>query len=51
MLSDRAASVGGRGLSEVDGLALERRLGIANLEAAKKGAARFAAGEGRAGRF
>ncbi len=49
MLSDRRALIEGFGLPLEDGLALEARLGREVLEAALRGAARFAAGEGRGG--
>jgi enoyl-CoA hydratase len=49
MLADRRAAIEGFGLSLADGLALERRLGHEVLEVAVRGAARFAAGEGRHG--
>jgi enoyl-CoA hydratase len=50
MLSDRRAAIEGAGLPLTDGLALEDRLGREVLEVAARGAARFAAGEGRHGR-
>ncbi|MGN6664482.1 MAG: crotonase/enoyl-CoA hydratase family protein [Solirubrobacterales bacterium] len=49
MLSDRRAALEGAGLSLAEGLELEQRLGREVLEAAARGAARFAAGEGRHG--
>jgi len=49
MLSDRRAAIEGAGLPLADGLALEHRLGREVLEVAARGAARFAAGEGRHG--
>jgi enoyl-CoA hydratase len=49
MLSDRRAALEGAGLPLSDGLALEHRLGREVLEVAARGAARFAAGEGRHG--
>ena len=49
MLSDRRAALEGAGLPLPDGLALEHRLGREVLEAAARGAARFAVGEGRHG--
>jgi len=49
MLSDRRAAIEGVGLPLADGLALEHRLGREVLEVAARGAARFAAGEGRHG--
>jgi enoyl-CoA hydratase len=50
MLSDRRAALEGAGLPLTEGLELERRLGREVLEVAARGAARFAAGEGRGGR-
>jgi enoyl-CoA hydratase len=49
MLSDRRAVLEGGGLSLGEGLALEHRLGRQVLDVAVRGAARFAAGEGRHG--
>jgi enoyl-CoA hydratase len=49
MLSDRRAAIEGAGLPLAEGLALEHRLGREVLEVAARGAARFAAGEGRHG--
>jgi enoyl-CoA hydratase len=49
MLSDRRAAIEGSGLSLSEGLALEHRVGREVLEVAARGAARFAAGEGRHG--
>ena len=49
MLSDRRAAIEGLGMPLEDGLALEAELGIESIEAALRGAARFAAGEGRGG--
>ena len=49
MLADRRAAIEGFGLPLADGLALEHRLGREVLEVAVRGAARFAAGEGRHG--
>ncbi|HET7121363.1 MAG TPA: crotonase/enoyl-CoA hydratase family protein [Solirubrobacterales bacterium] len=49
MLADRRAAIEGAGLSLADGLALEHRLGREVLDVAARGAARFAAGEGRHG--
>lgn len=49
MLSDRRAAIEGSGLALAEGLELERRLGQAVLGVAVRGAARFAAGEGRHG--
>lgn len=50
MLSDRRAALEGAGLTLDEGLALEHRLGREVLEVAARGAARFAAGEGRHGK-
>jgi enoyl-CoA hydratase len=47
MLSDRRAAIEGAGLPLSDGLALEGELGRASVETGLRGAARFAAGEGR----
>jgi enoyl-CoA hydratase len=47
MLSDRRAAIEGAGLPLADGLALEAQLGRASVETGLRGAARFAAGEGR----
>lgn len=49
MLSDRQAAIDGAGLSLAEGLELEHRLGREVLDVAARGAARFAAGEGRHG--
>lgn len=49
MLADRRAALEGFGLALSDGLALEHRLGRETLAVAARGAARFAAGEGRHG--
>ena len=49
MLSDRRAAIEGAGLPLAEGLELERRLGLEVLDVAVRGAARFAAGEGRHG--
>jgi enoyl-CoA hydratase len=49
MLADRRAAIEGFGLPLDEGLALEHRLGREVLEVAVRGAARFAAGEGRGG--
>jgi len=49
MLSDRRATLEGLGQPLADGLALEHRIGREVLEVAARGAARFAAGEGRHG--
>ena len=47
MLSDRRAAIEGSGLPLADGLAREAELGRASVETGLRGAARFAAGEGR----
>lgn len=49
MLADRRAAIEGAGLPLGEGLALEHRLGRQVLDVAARGAARFAAGEGRHG--
>lgn len=49
MLSDRRAALEGAALPLPEGLELERRLGREVLDVAARGAARFAAGEGRSG--
>jgi enoyl-CoA hydratase len=49
MLSDRRAAIEGAGLPLAEGLELEHRLGREVLDAAARGAARFAGGEGRHG--
>src|ERR1700742_388736 len=49
MLADRRAAIEGIGMPVADGLALEHRLGRQTLATAVRGAARFAAGEGRHG--
>ncbi|HET9196991.1 MAG TPA: crotonase/enoyl-CoA hydratase family protein [Solirubrobacterales bacterium] len=49
MLSDRRAALEGVALPLAEGLSLEHRLGREVLEVAARGAARFAAGEGRHG--
>jgi enoyl-CoA hydratase len=49
MLADRLAAIEGSGLSFEDGLRLEARSGPPTRETAWRGAARFAAGEGRGG--
>ena len=49
VLSDRRATLEGAGLPLAEGLELEHRLGRAVLAVAARGAARFAAGEGRHG--
>jgi enoyl-CoA hydratase len=50
MLADRRAAIEGLGTSLDDGLGLEHRLGREVLDVAVRGAARFAAGEGRHGK-
>jgi enoyl-CoA hydratase len=49
MLADRRAAIEGLGMPLAEGLALEHRLGCETLPVAARGAARFAAGEGRHG--
>jgi enoyl-CoA hydratase len=49
MLSDRRAALEGLGLPLEQALALEAELGRASIEVGIRGAARFAAGEGRGG--
>jgi enoyl-CoA hydratase len=49
MLADREAALRGFGLPLEDAIALERRLGWATAPTGQRGAARFAAGEGRSG--
>jgi enoyl-CoA hydratase len=49
MLADRRAAIEGAGMPLAEGLALEHRLGREVLDVALRGAARFAAGEGRHG--
>jgi len=49
MLADRRAAIEGLGMTLADGLALEARSGPELLAESARGAARFAAGEGRAG--
>lgn len=49
MLADRRAAIEGLGIPLAAGLEVERRLGRETLEAAVRGAARFASGEGRHG--
>ncbi len=49
MLADRRAAIEGLGRPLAEGLAIEHRLGREVLEVASRGAARFAAGEGRHG--
>jgi enoyl-CoA hydratase len=47
MLSDRRAALEGAGRPLAEGLALEAELGLDSIETGVRGAARFAAGEGR----
>jgi enoyl-CoA hydratase len=47
MLADRLATIDGTGLTIEQGLALEAQAALPTYEAAQRGAARFAAGEGR----
>jgi enoyl-CoA hydratase len=49
MLADRRAAIEGLGMTLEDGLALEARAGPEVFEDGARGAARFAAGEGRGG--
>src|SRR5437763_1468870 len=49
MLADRRSAIEGIGMSFEDGLANEAKAGLETLEVAQRGAARFAAGEGRGG--
>lgn len=49
MLTDRRAAIEGSTLPLADGLRVEAELGLESIEAALRGAARFAAGEGRGG--
>jgi len=49
MLADRRAAIEGSGTPLEQGLALEARAGLETLAVAQRGAARFAAGEGRGG--
>ncbi len=49
MLADRRAAIEGLGMPLEEGIALEHRLGREVLDVAVRGAARFAAGEGRHG--
>src|SRR4051794_15850580 len=49
MLADRAAAIEGLGVELDDGLAREARAGREVFEVARRGAARFAGGEGRGG--
>jgi enoyl-CoA hydratase len=47
MLSDRRAAIEGVGMPLAEGLRLEEELGLGSIETGVRGAARFAAGEGR----
>jgi enoyl-CoA hydratase len=49
MLADRRAAIEGIGMTFEEGLALEARAGLEVFAVAQRGAARFAAGEGRGG--
>jgi enoyl-CoA hydratase/carnithine racemase len=49
MLADRRAAIEGFGLPLPAALAVEAQSGLATLQVAQAGAARFAAGEGRGG--
>jgi enoyl-CoA hydratase len=49
MLADRRAAIEGLGLPLAAGLAVEAQSGLATLQVAQAGAARFAGGEGRGG--
>jgi enoyl-CoA hydratase len=49
MLADRRAAIDGLGMTLTEGLALEARAGPEVFEDGARGAARFAAGEGRGG--
>ena len=51
MLADRRAAIEGFGMPLAEGLGLEARLGARCSSVAARGAARFAAGEGRHGAF
>jgi len=51
MLSDRRATIGGAGLTLEEGLRLEIVAAANVMETARRGAARFAGGEGRHGKF
>jgi enoyl-CoA hydratase len=51
MLSDRRATIGGAGLTFEEGMRLEMVAAANVMETARKGAARFAGGEGRHGKF
>ena len=47
MLADRLATIEGSGMTLADGLRREAQAGLPTYDAAQRGAARFAAGEGR----
>jgi enoyl-CoA hydratase len=49
MLADRRAAIEGLGMTLAEGLALEARSGPELGDESARGAARFAAGEGRGG--
>jgi enoyl-CoA hydratase len=49
MLADRRAAIEGFGLPLPAALAVEAQSGLATLQVAQEGAARFAGGEGRGG--
>jgi enoyl-CoA hydratase len=49
MLADRRSAIEGIGMRFEEGLANEAKAGLETLEVAQRGAARFAAGEGRGG--
>jgi enoyl-CoA hydratase len=49
MLADRRAAIEGLGMRRADGIALEAQSALPTLEVARRGASRFAAGEGRGG--
>jgi enoyl-CoA hydratase len=49
MLADRRAAIEGLGMRLADGIALDAESGLPTLEVARRGASRFAAGEGRGG--
>jgi enoyl-CoA hydratase len=49
MLADLRAAIAGTGLPLEDGLELEASVALEVFEVAQRGAARFAAGEGRGG--
>ena len=49
MLADRRAAIEGLGMRLADGIALEAESALPTLEVARRGASRFAAGEGRGG--